>query len=180
MQQAVCIKGVVDAAALVHAEGEPQRRPARRDGLAVLLALLGRGAVLFLQVLANILPLGRHLRVQLKGLKVQVQRNFALQPIRCLLQRVEADDGYIGDAPYKVKCPASFTNPDETQAMQAIVRMRQETINMRLKQWEILKQVYRHDITKHGYVLRAVAVVVQVAIENGEPLIQVDYNDLSL
>ena len=51
---------------------------------------------------------------------------------------------------------------------------------MRLKQWEILKQVYRHDITKHGYVLRAVAVVVQVAIENGEPLFQVDYNDLSL
>ena len=64
--------------------------------------------------------------------------------------------------------------------MQSIVRMRQETINMRLKQWEILKQVYRHDITKHGYVLRAVAVVVQVAIENGEPLFQVDYNDLSL
>ena len=95
-------------------------------------------------------------------------------------ERVEADDGYIGNAPYKVKCPASLTNPDETQAMQSIVRMRQETINMRLKQWEILKQVYRHDITKHGYVLRAVAVVVQVAIENGEPLFQVDYNDLSL
>ena len=95
-------------------------------------------------------------------------------------ERFEADDGYIGDAPYKVKCPASLTNPDETQAMQSIVRMRQETINMRLKQWEILKQVYRHDITKHGYVLRAVAVVVQVAIENGEPLFQVDYNDLSL
>ncbi len=95
-------------------------------------------------------------------------------------ERVEADDGYIGNAPYKVKCPTSLTNPDETQAMQSIVRMRQETINMRLKQWEILKQVYRHDITKHGYVLRAVAVVVQVANENGEPLFQVDYNDLSL
>ena len=96
------------------------------------------------------------------------------------VERVEADDGYIGDAPYKVKCPASLTNPDETQTMQSIVRMRQETINTRLKQWEILKQVYRHDITKHGSVLRAVAVLVQVAIENGEPLFQVDYNDLSL
>jgi hypothetical protein len=95
-------------------------------------------------------------------------------------ERVEANHGYIGNAPYKVKCPASLTNPDKTQAMQSIVRMRQETINKRLKQWEILKQVYRHDITKHGYVLRAVAVVVQVAIENGEPLFQVDYNDLSL
>ena len=40
-------------------------------------------------------------------------------------ERVEADDGYIGDAPYKVKCPASLTNPDESQAMQmqAIVCM---------------------------------------------------------
>jgi hypothetical protein len=93
-------------------------------------------------------------------------------------ERVEADDGYIGDATYKVKCPASLTNPDKTQATQTIVRMRQETINMRLKQWEILKQVYRHDITQHGYVLRAVAVVVQIAIENGEPLFQVDYSDL--
>ena len=67
-------------------------------------------------------------------------------------ERVEADDGYIGNAPYKVKCPASLTNPDETQAMQAIVCMRQVFI-MRLKQWEILKQVYCHDITQHGYVL---------------------------
>jgi hypothetical protein len=28
-------------------------------------------------------------------------------------ERVEADDGPIGDAPYKGKCPASLTNPDE-------------------------------------------------------------------
>ena len=92
-------------------------------------------------------------------------------------ERVEADDGYISNAPYKVKCPASFTNPDETQAMQAIVCMRQETINMCLKQWEILKQVYCHDISQHGYLLQAVAVVFQIAIENGEPLFQVDYWD---
>ena len=101
MQQAVCIKGVVDAAALVHAKSEPQRRAARRDGLAVLLALLGRGAVLFLQVLANVLALWPHLRIQLERLKVQVQRHLALQPVRRLLQRLEADDapgaGDIGD-----------------------------------------------------------------------------------
>ena len=101
VQQAVCIKGVVDAAALVHAEGEPQRRTARRNGLAVLLALLGRGAVLFLQVLANVLTLRPHLRVQLERLKVQVQRDLALKPVRRLLQRLEADDapgaGDIGD-----------------------------------------------------------------------------------
>jgi hypothetical protein len=36
---------------------------------------------------------------------------------------------------------------------------------------------YRHDLTKHGSLFRAVAVIVQVTIENGEPLFAVDYND---
>jgi hypothetical protein len=93
-------------------------------------------------------------------------------------ERVEADDGYIGEAPHKVKCPGSVSNPKEKEHMQACTRMRQETINMRIKQWEICKQTYRHDITQHGYVFRAVAVIVQIAIENGEPLFEVDYSDL--
>ena len=29
-------------------------------------------------------------------------------------ERVEADDGYLGEAPEFIKCPASFTNPKET------------------------------------------------------------------
>jgi hypothetical protein len=39
-------------------------------------------------------------------------------------ERVEADDGYIGEAPEFVKCPNSFTNPWETKKMQQIVRSR--------------------------------------------------------
>ena len=93
-------------------------------------------------------------------------------------KHVEADDGYIGEAPHKVKCPGSVSNPLENEHMQACTRMRQETINMRIKQWEICKQTYRHDISQHGYVFRAVAVIVQIAIENGEPLFEVDYSDL--
>ena len=42
-------------------------------------------------------------------------------------ERVEADDGYLGEAPGKVKCPASFTNPVENEGMQSRVRHRQET-----------------------------------------------------
>jgi hypothetical protein len=49
---------------------------------------------------------------------------------------------------------------------------------MHLKQWEILKQVYRHAITKHGHVLRAIVAVVQIAFENGGQLFYVDYNHL--
>ncbi len=30
-------------------------------------------------------------------------------------ERVEADDGYIGEAPRKVKCPGCVSNPTENQ-----------------------------------------------------------------
>ena len=92
-------------------------------------------------------------------------------------ERVEADDGYIGEARLKVKCPASFPNPIEKEAMQARVRTRQETVNKRFKQWGILKQVYRHDIKTHSVVFRAIAVITQISLHNGEPLFDVDYND---
>ena len=77
-------------------------------------------------------------------------------------ERVEADDGYIGESPHKVKCPGCAANPTENL----------------LKNWEILKQVYRHDIIEHGDFFRAVAVITQLSIENGEPLFEVDYTDL--
>jgi hypothetical protein len=63
----------------------------------------------------------------------------------------------------------------ETQ--QAFVRCRQETINRRFKQWGILKQIYRGNVTNHGQAFQLVAIVTQLAIENGEPLFQVDYKD---
>ena len=93
-------------------------------------------------------------------------------------ERVEADDGYIGEAPHKVKCPGCAANPTENLAMQNRVRARHETLNGRLKNWEILKQVYRHDIIEHGDIFPAVAVITQLSIENGEPLFEVDYTDL--
>ena len=92
-------------------------------------------------------------------------------------ERVEADDGYIGEARWKVKCPASFPNPAEKEAMQSRVRSRQETVNKRFKQWENLKQVFCHDVMLHGTVFRAIAVITQLAIQNGEPLFSVDYKD---
>jgi len=92
-------------------------------------------------------------------------------------ERVEADDGYIGEAPGKVKCPMSFANPVENLKMQQIVRNRHETVNGRMKNWEILRVMYRHDLSTHGTVFRAIAVITQLAIRNGEPLFPVDYKD---
>lgn len=53
-------------------------------------------------------------------------------------ERVEVDDGYIGEAPQHVKCPKCVTNPAETEFMQQRVRNRQETVNKRFEDWGIL------------------------------------------
>lgn len=92
-------------------------------------------------------------------------------------ERVEADDGYIGEAPVHVKCPKSFTNPEECMTMQQRVRSRQETVNKRFKHWGCLSMRFRHPINKHGDVFRAVAVLTELSIQNGEPLFAVDYDD---
>ena len=61
--------------------------------------------------------------------------------------------------------------------MMGIVRRRQETVNRRFKQWSILKQVFRHELSMHGRVFAAIVVISQLAIQNGEPLFQVEYSD---
>ena len=92
-------------------------------------------------------------------------------------ERVEADDDYIGEAPTYVKYPKSFTNPVETKWMQTRIRSRQETVNKRFKNWGILKQVFRGEIPKHGDAFRAIAVMTQLAIIDGEPLFDCGYRD---
>ena len=55
-----------------------------------------------------------------------------------------------------------------------------ETVNKRMKQFGCLKQVFRHadDLAyKHASAFRAVAVITQLSIDDGEPLFSVKYND---
>ena len=64
-------------------------------------------------------------------------------------KRVETDNGYIGEAPQKVKCPGCASNPTKNKVMQNRVRSRQETINGQLKNWELLNVMYCHDLMEH-------------------------------
>ncbi len=61
--------------------------------------------------------------------------------------------------------------------MQERVRAYHNTLNGWLKNWGILSQVYCHNIMWHGDVFRACAVVMQLTMENGEPLFKVEYKD---
>ena len=94
-------------------------------------------------------------------------------------ERVEADDGYLGEHPRHVKCPKGFANPQETLYMQQRVRNRQETIKTRFKFWGVLKQVWHHktEIPRHGDVFRSIAVISQLSINEGEVLFECGYKD---
>jgi hypothetical protein len=52
-----------------------------------------------------------------------------------------------------------------------------ETVNKRLKQSNCLHRVIWHKLRKHGPVFWAVASNTKFAMENGEPLFYVEYND---
>jgi hypothetical protein len=43
--------------------------------------------------------------------------------------------------------------------------------------WNILKQIFKGEITNHGEYVSMFAVITQVAIEHGEPLFQVNSQD---
>lgn len=81
-------------------------------------------------------------------------------------ERCEADGGYRGE-PGFVNLPTAYNASfDDKQD----VRSRHETVNRRFKQFNILHRVFRHDRQRHDEVFTAVAVITQLAIENGTPL----------
>ena len=84
-------------------------------------------------------------------------------------EKVIADRGYRGDS--SVCHPGTAVNGQHRYAM-SVLRARHETINGRLKTWTILKNVFRHDITKHHIVFGAIAVIEQIKIQNGRPPFQ--------
>ncbi len=87
-------------------------------------------------------------------------------------EKVEADNGYPDE---KVSRPDQNCSNYANYLCKADVRGRHETVNRRFKQFQCLKQVFRHDKQKHVHCFNAVAVITQLLIENGEPLYQVYY-----
>lgn len=90
-------------------------------------------------------------------------------------ERVEADKGYRGE-PQAVALPGEELENPKRHEEKRTARARHETMNRRLKHWGCLFHVFRHDLRKHARIFQSVAVITQLAIENGEPLFGVDYN----
>jgi hypothetical protein len=95
-------------------------------------------------------------------------------------ERVEADDGYVGEDPLTTKVPSSGVHfhGEAMLKMRQRVRSRHETVNKRIKQFTIVRETFRHDLTLHGDCFYACAVLTQLMIKSGHPLFQVeDYED---
>ena len=77
-------------------------------------------------------------------------------------ERVEADTGYIGE-PLYISSKFDFRNENHRRS-KALVRARHECINRFFKQFEVLHQIFIHDLEKHGMCFWAVAVITQLSI----------------
>jgi len=89
-------------------------------------------------------------------------------------ERVEVDNGYRGEDPISCKTPGGISSMIDNRIVERKrIRARHETVNARLKSFSVLKQVYRHALIDHVDVFSAVAVLVQLGIEEGERLFDI-------
>ncbi len=65
----------------------------------------------------------------------------------------------------------------EKKTMQGRVRACHKMLDGQLKNWGILSQVFCHNISRHVNVFQACAVVMQLTIENGELVFEVECED---
>ena len=87
---------------------------------------------------------------------------------------VIADRGYqTSEKDEKMMSTPNMLDNKATANFKSRARCRQESFNGWLKQFAILRDTYRHNMEKHRYVLQAIAVMIQVQINNGASLFEV-------
>lgn len=85
---------------------------------------------------------------------------------------VDVGEKTLADLGYADQNFFILPNYNNTTAHERIMS-RHETVNKRFKQFQALKQPFRHELDKHPMVFHAVANLTQLMIENGEPLFKV-------
>ena len=88
-------------------------------------------------------------------------------------EKVEADKGYRGEADF-VRCNFHYVSREDRRA-KSRARARHETVNKRIKNFNILTRVYRHRLSFHKHCFRACAVLTQLSFEAGERPWQIYY-----
>ena len=88
-------------------------------------------------------------------------------------EMVEADGTYIGLEMF-VRKPHDYFNAADKRA-KGKVRARHEVVHRRLKQFNILHDTFRHDLSLHKSVHRSCVVLVQLGFDNGIGNFHVNY-----
>lgn len=81
-------------------------------------------------------------------------------------EKTVADRGYKNDLFFIL--PNGLNKVRHSQIMS-----RHETLNKRIRQFNILKDTFRHNLDLHPIVFHAVLNITQLQIQNGEPLYSV-------
>jgi len=93
-------------------------------------------------------------------------------------EKFEADDGYMGEYPAYVDCPGGYAARPDQERMRGRLRMRHEHVNKRMKNFRCMVNRFNHGVEKHSSCFRAVAVLTQLSMESGEPMIDMrEYDD---
>jgi len=61
--------------------------------------------------------------------------------------------------------------------MRGRIKMRHETTNSRIKVFGALRKKFRHNNTKHSHCFHCACMLIQIAIESGEQIFEVDEYD---
>jgi len=81
-------------------------------------------------------------------------------------EKAIADLGYHDNQYFQTP----LISPINSLALQKKIRARHETVKSRLKSFNVLAHEFRHSLSFHVDCFYAVANIVQINIENGEPL----------
>lgn len=85
---------------------------------------------------------------------------------------LEPNERSVADSGYKDK--KYFLLPtDRNLERHKVFMSRHETVNKRLKQFRVLSETFRHDLTKHKFCFHAVVNLTQLSIKYEEPLFSV-------
>ena len=99
---------------------------------------------------------------------------------RGLVHFLNHNEYYIADGGYRDGNQYSITPSGRRSyrdRQMAVIRSRHETINSRLKQWNILAVMFRHPLEKHSWAFRAVANIIQLGLQTDRPAFQVHYDE---
>jgi hypothetical protein len=88
-----------------------------------------------------------------------------------------ADSGYK-DSTFFINSPSrNVYDPNNTsQKIMKKIMARHESVNERIKNYAVMTEVFHRPVTEHCKVFKCCINLVQLAIENGEPLAKLNIN----